>query len=87
MNGRLFFCWVSTRRSRPQQPSKCLFLQATGEEQNVSVLERIGNGAVFGLTAFFAGTFLVALLTYIHKFNKPDARARRKVGNLLHHAI
>lgn len=61
-------------------------MQARGEPQNVSVLERIGNGAVFGLTAFFAGTFLVSLLTYVHKYNKPDARARRKVGKFFYQA-
>jgi hypothetical protein len=48
-----------------------------------SVLERVGNGAVFGLTAFFGGTFLISLATYVHNYNKPEARARRKVCSLL----
>jgi hypothetical protein len=62
--------------------SACLLqVQVTVEPKSVPVLERVGNGAVFGLTAFFAGTFLVSLLTYVHKYNKPEAKARRKVGH------
>eukprot|EP00892_Ulva_mutabilis_P005184 jgi/Ulvmu1/3037/UM015_0077.1 len=46
-----------------------------------SLTDRIGNGALFGLAAFFGGTFLVSAGSYFYKYNQPEAKARRKLLN------
>lgn len=54
-------------------------LVTAAEPPQPSIVERVGNGALFGLAAFFGGTFLISVGTYFHKYNQPEAKARRKV--------
>jgi hypothetical protein len=65
-----------------QKPTIAQEAAPAGEPPHIPLYERLGNGALFGLAAFFGGTFLISLGTYFYQYNKVENRARRKVRHL-----
>lgn len=43
------------------------------------IMDKVGNGALYGAAAFFGATFMISVVRYFQKYNRSENKSRRKV--------
>lgn len=71
--------WVDVYEEMPEQVSAHQATPSINPAPDVPVMQRLGNGALFGAAAFFGATFLVSVIRYTINFNKAENKSRRKM--------